>query len=122
MDTALLEQSFAVLGLDFRTLFPTIEAYRDHEWIVKNLPRIGTIINAVPPEARIRTQPWEEWYIQEGKRHHHVLYLKKPPRHDDIFEAPERDDVHPPRTLGKNWYVIDDPDFSPVLLRAAGSR
>ena len=117
MDTTLLERAFAVLGLDFRALFPTAAPYEAHEWIVKTIPRVGLIINAVPPDAMIGSQPWEEWYMLEGKRHHHALYLEKPPRYDEIFEAPVRDDVHPPRTLGKNWYVIDDSDFSPVLLR-----
>jgi hypothetical protein len=119
MDIALLERSFADLGLDFGVLFPTTEAYRDHEWIVKTIPRVGLIINAVPPDVKIRRLPWEEWYKLEGKLHHHVLYQKKPRKHDEIFDAPDHDEIHPPRTLGKKWFVIDDPDMSPVLLRAS---
>ncbi len=119
MDRQELERGFASLRLDFRTLFPGTQAYEAHEWIVKSVPGIGTIINAVPPDSKIGSLPWEEWYIREGKLHHHVLYLKKPPRHDEIFKAPKHDDVHPPRTLGKNWYVVEDLDMSPVLLRGS---
>ncbi len=118
MEPTTLELAFAGLGLDFRTLFPTAGAYEAHEWIVKTVPRFGTIINAVPPDTRIRGLPWEEWYALEGKLRHHVLYLQKPPKHDEIFDAPDHDDIHPPRTLGRKWYVVDDPDMSPVLLRA----
>jgi hypothetical protein len=121
MDLAALEQAFAGLGLDFHGLFPTTSPYEAHEWLVKTIPRVGLIVNAVPPEAQFRSLPWEEWYVLEGKRHHHVLYLKKPPKYDEIFQAPDHDDVHPLCTLGRKWYVIDDPDFSPVLLRASAS-
>ena len=117
MDTQQLERAFAGLGLDFRALFPATAPYAGHEWLVRIVPRAGTILNAVPPEARIRSLPWEEWYVLEGRRHHHVLYLEKPGHYDEIFDAPDHDDVHPPRTLGKSWYVIEDPDMSPVLLR-----
>ena len=122
MDSTLLEGAFAGLGLDFRALFPNMGAYENHEWLVKTIPRVGLIVNAVPPEAQIRKQPWEEWYKLEGRLHHHVLYLQKPPHHDEVFDAPEHDDVHPPRTLGKSWFVIEDPDMSPALLRPAGRR
>ena len=118
MNTQLLEKSFGELGLDFQKLFPGPWQYESHEWLVKTIPRVGLIINAVPSGAGLHTLPWEEWYGLEGKLHHHVLYLKKPPQHDEIFDAPAQDDIHPPRTLGKSWYVIDDPDMSPVLLRS----
>jgi len=105
--------------LDFRTLFPDTKLYEGHEWLVKTIPRVGLIVNAVPPEAQFRSLPWEEWYKLEGRLHHHVLYLKEPPKYNEIFQAPDHDEVHPPRTLGKNWYVIEDSDMSPVLLRPA---
>jgi hypothetical protein len=121
MDKKELERAFAGLGLDFPTLFPTTGPYEAHEWIVKDVAGFGTVLNAVPPDSKLRSLPWEEWYIHQGKRHHHVLYVEKPPRHDEIFRAPDHDEVHPPRTLGKSWYVIDDPDMRPVLLRASGT-
>lgn len=118
MDIVLLQRAFAGLGLDFHALFPSTGPYSEHEWLAKNVPRFGTIINAVPAEAQLSGLPWEEWYLLEGRRRHHVLYLKKPPKYDEIFEAPGHDEVHPRRTLGRKWYVIEDPDMSPVLLRS----
>jgi hypothetical protein len=118
-----IDRVFIDLGLDFDRLFPPEKMgagytpYDGYEWIVKKVPRFNTIVNAVPPEDRLEELPWEEWYMYEHSTRHHVLYLQKPPRYDEIFEAPENDDVHPIRTLGKRWYVIDDRDMSPVLLR-----
>lgn len=118
-----IDEDFETLGHHFNSLFPPDRIaekgnpYQSYEWLVKTVPRFGTIINAVPPDDKIDELPWEEWYILEGVQHHHVLYLKEPATYDELFEAPDADDVHPPRTLGKNWYVVDDPDMSPVLLR-----
>jgi hypothetical protein len=118
-----IDRSFAELGLDLFSLFPesrdreATDRYGQHEWLVKTVPRVGTIINAVPPDDKLTELPWEEWYVLDGKNHHHVLYLNEPDSYDEIFEAPAADDIHPPRTLGRNWYVVDDPDMSPVLLR-----
>ncbi len=120
-----IDKDFESLGLDFTTLFAPqnidekSNPYGSYEWLVKNVPRFGTVINAVPPDGRMEELPWEEWYLLEGFRYHHVLYLKEPSRYDEIFEAPQRDEIHPPRTLGKNWYVIEEPDLSPVLLRSS---
>ena len=110
--------------LDFEKLFPekirekVTKMYGKHEWIVKNVPRFDTIINAVPSQEKIKEHPWEEWYVLENQIHHHVLYLIEPSSYDEIFNAPDFDDIHPPRTLGKSWYVINDKDMNPVLLRS----
>ncbi|MBN2322715.1 MAG: hypothetical protein JXQ30_03195 [Spirochaetes bacterium] len=118
-----LQNAFLSIGLDFRLLFPeskneiTDRWYGDYEWIVRDVPGYGTVINAVPPDEHLRSKPWEEWYEHENVVHHHVLYLDKPSTYDDIFDAPEHDDIHPPRTLGKRWWVVDDPDLSPLFLR-----
>ena len=118
-----IDRNYEELGLDLFVLFPesrgqeATNRYGKHEWLVKRVSKFGTIINAVPPDDKIEELPWEEWYLLDGKKYHHVLYLNEPDSYDEIFEAPEADDVHPPRTLGKNWYVVDDPDMSPVLLR-----
>lgn len=118
-----VDRSFAELGLDLSSQFPenkreaATERYGQYEWLVKKVPTFGTVINALPPDDKLGELPWEEWYVLEGKNHHHVLYLKEPAAYDELFEAPDADDIHPPRTLGKNWYVVDDPDMSPVLLR-----
>ncbi len=118
-----IHRAFSALNLSFDALFPEkdrdrlTDLYGNYEWIVNDVPRFGTIINGVPPDESMPELPWEEWYVLDGVAHHHVLYLKRPPHYDEIFKAPEHDDVHPPRTLGKSWYVVDDPDMNPVLLR-----
>ena len=118
-----IDRSFSAIGLDFNKLFPEESrekiniAYGDHEWIVKTVETIGTVINAVPSDENIDMLPWEEWFMLNGKLTHHVLFINKPDIYDEIFEAPDQDDVHPPRTLGRKWFVIDDKDMNPVLLR-----
>ena len=118
-----IDRAFQELGLNWKSLFPekknqkASELYGNHEWLVKKIPQFGTIINAVPPDEKIRKNPWEEWYVLEKIIHHHVLHLDKPASYDEVFNAPDHDDIHPSRTLGKKWYVIDDKDMSPVLLR-----
>jgi hypothetical protein len=118
-----IDRAFAELGLDFDGLFSGRSAgeganpYDRYEWIVKKVPRFNTVINAVPPDDRLGDLPWEEWYRIGKAVHHHVLFLNQPNRWDEIFDAPEIDEIHPPRTLGKKWYVLDDSDMSPTLLR-----
>ncbi len=113
-------QAFSELGLDFDHLFPGDDEklYSRYEWIVRTkVPRFGTIINAIPPDEWLGEKAWEEWYILDGVLHHHVLCLTEPANYNEIFMAPELDDVHPPRSFGKKWYVTDDPDMRPVLRR-----
>jgi hypothetical protein len=127
------DKDFAALGLDFASLFSgalrtadtashraadSHEPYEGYEWLTKKVPRFGTVINAVPPDERMKELPWEEWFVLEGELHHHVLYLGPPEHFDEIFAAPPADAIHPPRTFGKRWYVIEDPDMTPVLLRS----
>ena len=107
------------IGLDAATLFTTRLAddpYRHHRWIVKRAGK-KTIVNAIPDEADQDHLFWEEWYAEGGRVHHHILSLWAPARHDAVFEAPQRDDEHPEPSFGKRWFVIDDPDMRPWLLR-----
>jgi hypothetical protein len=118
-----IAKAFLDLGLNFKRFFPedainiVNKIYKNYEWIVKSVPRFNKVINAVPPNEKMKELPWEEWFVLNSKIYHHVLYLKAPDQYDEIFNAPQIDDIHPVRTLGKIWYVIDDPDMSPVLLR-----
>jgi hypothetical protein len=110
--------AFGELGLDFTGLVAAAagDPYRQHRWLVKRTPD-KLIVNAIPEEADQDHLFWEEWYRDGGKVHHHVLSLWAPARHDAVFQAPTRDDEHPPLCFGKRWYVIDDTDLRPWFLR-----
>lgn len=118
-----VDEAFSALGLDFDACFPEAvtaqetNPYQDYEWIVKVVPGFGHVVNAIPIEVRLNSLFWEEWFAKEGRIYHHLLFLQAPERYDEIFNAPAYDDIHPSRTLGKTWYVIDDQDLRPMRLR-----
>jgi len=111
---------FERMGLELETLFEAPELaenpYRKHQWVLKKNDEY-TIVNAVPPEELQDHLFWEEWFIHHGKVYHHILSLWRPTRFDEIFEAPEADEIHPPQSFGKRWYVVDDRDLRPLLMR-----
>jgi hypothetical protein len=121
-------QAFPLLQLDFSELFErrytrgNARVYDHHEWVVRDVPVLGRIVNEVPKKPMLEELIWEEWFRKDGKTYHHILTLKRPPRYDDVFVAPEHDDVHPEITLGRTWYVVNDLDMSPVLLRGRSRR
>lgn len=111
--------AFAEMGLDPAALFGSAagaDPYRHHRWLVKRTPD-KIIVNAIPEEADQDHLFWEEWYTEGGKAHHHVLSRWQPARHDGVFQAPARDDEHPPLCFGKRWFVVDDPDMRAWLVR-----
>ncbi len=123
LDQVLREQgvhaAFAEMGLDYTALFGTSlggDPYRHHRWVVKRTAT-KTIVNAIPEERDQDHLFWEEWYTDGGKAHHHVLSLWEPAQFAAVFQAPVRDDEHPPLSFGKRWFVIDDPNMRPWLLR-----
>jgi hypothetical protein len=77
------------------------------------------VINAIPPSELQDHLFWEEWYLQKerGEIHHHVLSLWRPQSFNEVFRAPEFDEIHPEECFGRLWYVIEDPDKRPWLLR-----
>jgi hypothetical protein len=116
-------KAFPLLQLDFTELFEKKfnkrngRAYEHHEWFVRDVPTLGHMVNAVPRKSMLEELIWEEWFRKDGTTYHHVLTLKRPPRYDDVFVAPEHDEIHPEVTMGRTWYVVNDLDMSPVLLR-----
>ncbi len=121
-----VDKVLPLLELDFSELFEKLQtnanahAYDQHDWIIGRDPGLGSIVNAVPRGDMIEELLWEEWFRKDGKTRHHVLSLKRPNRYDDVFVAPEHDEVHPEVTFGRTWYMIEDPDMRPVLLRVRG--
>jgi hypothetical protein len=118
-----VDKAFPLLQLDFSDLFEkrltsgNARVYDQHEWIVRDVPVLGCVVNAVPRKTRIEDLFWEEWFRRDGRTLHHLLTLKRPARYDDVFVAPEHDDIHPEASFGRTWYVVNDPDMCPVLLR-----
>lgn len=114
------DEYFREMGLELATLFEAPELkhnpYREHLWELRRNDEY-IIVNAVPPEELQDYLFWEEWFLHKEKVHHHILSLWRPPRFDELFEAPERDDIHPSQSFGKRWYVVDDRDLRPLLMR-----
>jgi hypothetical protein len=118
-----VKRSFSALGLEFDDLFQAAgnfrqNPYRKHQWVVKENNKF-LVINAIPPSELQDHLFWEEWYLQKerGEIHHHVLSLWRPQSFNEVFRAPEFDEIHPEECFGRLWYVIEDPDKRPWLLR-----
>lgn len=91
--------------------------YTDWKWTIRKCDEFPIIINALPPVEEMEKYFWEEWYKQDNKVYHHILSLTEPDSYDQIFEAPQTDDIHPPEIMGKKWYVVEDKDMSLFLIR-----
>jgi hypothetical protein len=120
LEKADVELAFTRIGLNFKELFGSGSVqgnpYREHTWLVKESGGF-LVVNAIPAVVDQDRLFWEEWYLNEGEIHHHVLSLWRPHTYHAVFQAPERDDLHPEYCFGSAWYVVEDPDMSPWLLR-----
>jgi hypothetical protein len=120
LEKAGVESACTRIGLSFNELFccSTVEGnpYHAHTWIVKENADF-LVINAVPAVSDQNRLFWEEWYLHKGEIHHHVLSLWRPHTYHAVFQAPSQDDIHPAPCFGSAWYVIEDPDMTPWLLR-----
>jgi hypothetical protein len=118
-----VDTAFAAFQLDFSELLvkrvtrATARAYEHHDWVVLDDPLLGRVVNAVPRKAMIEELHWEQWCRKDGTTHHRILSLARPSRWDDVFIAPDHDDAHPPAVFGRTWYMVEDPDMCPLLLR-----
>jgi len=116
IDTACRE-----IGIDFDKIFRnnlTINPYQEHKWYANNHPEV-IVFSAVPVEDKQDRLFWEEWFRMRDEyvSYHHTLTLWRPKTYDEIYEAPAKDDIHPEKTFSKKWYVVNDPDMTPWLLR-----
>jgi hypothetical protein len=114
-----VDTAAAAIGLDFNLFIQAgaVEAYGDHHWLVMQHPVVGAVINAVPAIDRTGSVPWEEWFLMEGALHHHILYTVKHSTSTDTWQGELDDKLHPPEVLGPLWYVYNDSDATPLLLR-----
>lgn len=113
-----IDETIEKIGLDFDKVFPLsdINPYSNHTWIVKQNNDF-LIVNAIPKETDVNKNFWEEWYLNKGEIHHHILTLWEPPYYDEVFSAPKNDDIHPSISFGRKWYVCEDSDMRAMLLR-----
>lgn len=74
-------------------------------------------IHAIPVIQAPAGLPWEEWFVQDGERQHHVCYTDKKPQTTNFVHIRPDDPDHPLYTLDKQWYWYNDPDLTPVLYR-----
>ncbi len=117
-----VDQVFASFKLSFIDFFEkhtatATVAYENHDWLVRDDPFIGRVVSAVPHRDKIEELPWEQWHVKGGAVHHRVLTTARPPRYDDVFVAPDDSDKFPAAILGRTWYVVEDPDMCPQMLR-----
>ncbi len=114
-------KAFHRMGLEFEALFSGLKRlqenpYRNHQWVLKENEEY-LVVNAIPSKEDQDHLFWEEWYLHAGKAHHHILSLWEPGAYQEVFHAPERDAIHPPQCFGSRWFVIEDADMRPLLLR-----
>jgi hypothetical protein len=123
LETCGVYSAFASFKLNFSELIEkhlspdSAAAYEDHDWIVRDDPFVGRVVCAVPHKSRIEDLPWEQWHVKGGAVHHRVLTLTRPGRYDDVFVAPDDSEKYPAAVLGRTWFVVEDPDLCPRLLR-----
>ncbi len=114
------QEFFNSMSLDIDELFEAdgidSNPYREFNWELRKNDSF-IIVNAIPDENIQDRLFWEEWYIHNGEVHHHILSLWRPKDFDEIFVCPESDDIHPALSFGKKWYVVEDPEMKPMLLR-----
>ena len=113
--------AFQRIGLDVELLFADLkklqeDPYRNHSWVVKENEEY-LVVNAIPSKEDQDHLFWEEWYFHAGEVHHHILSLWEPCVYQEVFHAPEHDDIHPSQCFGSRWFVIEDVDMRPLLLR-----
>jgi len=108
---------FEELGLDVSVAMEDLfKSYEGWKWTLMRHEVFSVILNILPGSGVSAKHFWEEWYIQSGSVHHHILTLDEPETFDEIFVCPESDDIHPPEVWGKTWYVQNRTSMEPLLV------
>lgn len=115
-----------IMGFPFKELFidgciMEKNPYDDYYWCVYTTTdsRVNhsIYIHAIPPLDSTENLPWEEWFVMEGQRHHHVCYKERTEKTVNMVEIPLTDADHPLFTVNKRWFWYIDRDIKPVLYR-----
>ena len=111
------------MGIDFFKIF--IEPYENldkdpyekHIWKITKSSKVGYTISAIPPSNMFNEIPWEEWFPENGKNNHFLLYTVKKENSTGQWKGELDDKDHPSEVLGYQWYFVPDDNLVPLLLR-----
>lgn len=126
MEQLEIKQALEELGYDYEEIFgglpEDLEAvYASYSWrkitCMKDGIRAHYVIHGIPPKELWKDHPWEEWFFQFDKPHHHVLFTKKQECCNQEIFISETDKEHPQEICGKDWYYYEDESSRPYLAK-----
>lgn len=121
-----LEEFCVQIGVAFPVAFEsaldncssTLDPYPDYRWVILENKRIPFgVLHLVPPLPSLKPTLWEEWFVDEGQLHHHVLRNHPHEGATDIWHGELADIEHPREVLGIQWHHFNDQDLRPVKYR-----
>ena len=59
--------------------------------------------------------PVAQTFFMDEEIHHHILFLKKHPKSNEVWEGSLDDKEHPKQVLGFTWHVFNEKDVTPYL-------
>ncbi|MFZ4614558.1 MAG: hypothetical protein ACOYM2_00005 [Rectinemataceae bacterium] len=119
-------ECFRNFGHDPDSLLATPEKakanlYAEYTWLVRphSYPGLkdAIVIHALPPISAAMHLPWEEWFVLDGEKRHHVHFLERSPKCEGEISLAKDDTDHPPEAVGKTWYYFVDRDLRPLLFQ-----
>ena len=121
-----LENYCAQIGVDFSKAFndpvelckAPQDPYLDYRWvIIENRHIPFGVLHLVPLHVGDLPALWEEWFLDAGQHHHHVLKNHPHERATDIWQGEYSDTEHPQEVLGTRWHHSNDSDLRPLRYR-----
>ncbi len=121
-----LEEFCAHIGVAFPFVFEKaleycsspLDPYSDYRWVIIESSHIPFgVLHLVPPLASLEPTLWEEWFMDRGGLHHHVLRNHPHERATDIWSGELSDVEHPREVLGLQWHHFNDADLRPLKYR-----
>jgi hypothetical protein len=121
-----LEKFCLQVGIDFSKSFnralelsaASADPYPEHQWAITENSRIPFgVLHLVPPSVSNLPTLWEEWFLEDGQLHHHVLRNHAHELATQIWHGELSDTDHPREVLGIQWHHSNDVDLRPVRYR-----